>query len=212
MVLRYSDVYDGTHAPALADRTDDMIANEVLDHEMAYFDEEDYYFPTWTEVRQYLDGKIDLPEKSILLTFDYATDGFVTYGAPVLEKYDVKATVFAVTSRNGEKLKDAKYKHIDIQSATDDLYDKDLTKVSQDALESDLRASIAAIGSHDALVYPGGHYNDQAEKAAENCDFSVAFTMKEGIIHPGDDPYALKRTIVKGNMTMYSFQRMVEQQ
>ena len=49
-------------------------------------------------------GKIELPEKPIIITFD---DGYYSnyeYIYPILQKYNVKASIFVVTDKIGKEI------------------------------------------------------------------------------------------------------------
>ncbi|MBQ1489943.1 MAG: DUF5011 domain-containing protein [Eubacterium sp.] len=183
-ILAYHDVYDGMHAPAV--HGDDMIANEVLTAELQYFIDNNYYFPSWDEVYDYLSGMIDLPEKSIVITFDGGAEGFRVWGAPIIEGMDMRATVFCETEENLKALKAEKYKHIEIQAASTDLE------------------------GFDVYAYPNGSYTDEDKKKVKKAGFRMAFTLDDGKTFPDKDLYSLTRMYIRGNMTFYSFSRLIE--
>jgi hypothetical protein len=106
MVVTYhSGMVDGTTEITLTGLPKNGCKIEV------YLTDEGYSFPTWDEVRRYIDGEIDLPEKSVVLTFDDGTEGFRKYGVPLLNKYKVPATTFIIVSKNGNKWADNKDKY-----------------------------------------------------------------------------------------------------
>lgn len=102
-ICMYHYVYDEENPPDdLNQRYGNYISMQDLEEELEWLNEEGYYYPTWQEVRDYVDGKILLPEKSIVLCFDDGAVSFLENGIPVLEKCKVPATCFMITSENGE--------------------------------------------------------------------------------------------------------------
>ncbi len=67
-ICMYHYVYDPAEPPENPDSN--FISTTALAEEMQYLHDNGYYFPSWQEVRDYVDGKLLLPEKSIVLTFD----------------------------------------------------------------------------------------------------------------------------------------------
>ncbi|MCI5892351.1 MAG: polysaccharide deacetylase family protein [Clostridiales bacterium] len=66
--------------------------------DLKFIKEHGYTTVLLSEVIDYVDGKANLPEKPIVLTFD---DGFrnnLVFGLPLLEKYDMKAVISVVGS------------------------------------------------------------------------------------------------------------------
>jgi hypothetical protein len=73
-------VYDENDIPAKVNGN--YISKEDLAEELAFLKLEHFYFPTWKEVRDYVDGKLLLPDKSIVLTFDDGAYSFLDNGIP----------------------------------------------------------------------------------------------------------------------------------
>jgi len=66
--------------------------------QMAYLEKEGYYPVTLDEFSAFLGGKIKLPAKSVLITFD---DGYASnywYAYPILKRHKMKAVVFVLGS------------------------------------------------------------------------------------------------------------------
>lgn len=61
-ICMYHYVYDPASPPENLDSN--YISTDSLEEEMKYLHDNGYYFPTWQEVRDYVDGKLLLPEKA----------------------------------------------------------------------------------------------------------------------------------------------------
>lgn len=71
--------------------------------------EDGYKFISFQELYDANNGKIELPEKPILVTLD---DGYYSnyeYIFPILKKYNVKASIFVVTDKIGKEIDGKKY-------------------------------------------------------------------------------------------------------
>ena len=71
--------------------------------------ENGYTFISFQELDDANNGKISLPEKPILVTFD---DGYASnyeYIFPILKKYNVKVSIFVVTDKIGKEVDGKKY-------------------------------------------------------------------------------------------------------
>lgn len=214
-VLMYHNVYDPKNPPDHVDAN--MITKDALEEELRYLVKAGYQFPRWQDVRDYLDGKISLPEKSVVLTFDDATQLFQDNGAPLLEKYDVHATSFVIVSHNGKKMLHHHYKHIELQSHSYNMHRPGgnighggvFTALSLEDGVKDLKKSQEVLGSSEAFAYPFGDYNDTCREAVKKSGFLAAFTTQYGKIYPGDDPLLLPRVRVNGSPSLQVFKAMI---
>ena len=71
--------------------------------------ENGYTFISIQELNDAYDGKIELPEKPILISMD---DGYYSnyeYIYPILKKYNIKASIFVVTDKIGKEIEGKKY-------------------------------------------------------------------------------------------------------
>ena len=100
-VLMYHYVYDPANPPADVDAN--WIPTTSLEPQLQYLTQNNFYYPSWPEVRAFIDGKHSLPKNSIVMTFDDGEPHFFQYGTPLLAKYKVPATSFIIGA-DGEAL------------------------------------------------------------------------------------------------------------
>lgn len=216
-VFMYHDVYDAANPPKGASEDQNLISTTLLDQQLSWLNENGYYFPSWAEVRAYIDGGHSLPAKSVVLTFDDGSDGFLTYAIPLLESHKIPATSFVICSDSDiqDKLSNYASPYVDFQSHSYDLhragtsgkghggriYDLSTAEISED-----LKQSVDILKSSDAFAYPFGDVSDAAPAGVKQAGFLLAFTTQYGQVHPGDDPMHLKRMRVFGTYELGSFE------
>lgn len=216
-VCMYHYVYDENDPPK--DLNANYIEVKALEEQLIYLTENNYYFPTWEEVRQYIDGELLLPEKSIVLSFDDGAKSFLKLGAPLFEKYHVPVTSFLITSKDGEN-KVATYEsaYVKFQSHTHNMHRAGgnighggiFPVMPHDEAVADLQESIRICKNGEALAYPYGDYNDSCVAATKEAGFLCAFTTEYGRVFPGDDPYLLPRIRISHGQSLASFIAAVE--
>lgn len=74
------------------------VSPEAFETQMKELVDMGCYFADPDEIYQYYQGKLQLPEKTVLITFDDGYRGVLQYALPILKKYHIKATLFVVTS------------------------------------------------------------------------------------------------------------------
>lgn len=216
-VCMYHYVYDENNPP------DEINANYIevkaLEEQLLYLIENDYYFPSWEEVRQYVDGELLLPEKSIVLSFDDGAKSFLKVGAPLFDKYEIPVTSFLITIKDGEnKVATYESEFLQFQSHTHNMHRAGgnighggiFPVMPHDEAVADLKESIRICGNGEALAYPYGDYNDSCVAAVKEAGFLCAFTTEYGRVFPGDDPYLLPRIRISHGQSLKSFIAAVE--
>ena len=218
-ICMYHYVYDENDPPDdLNQRFGNYISMQDLEEELNWLNEEGYYYPTWKEVRDYVDGKLLLPDKSIVLCFDDGAVSFLENGIPVLEKCKTPATCFMITSYNGEE-KIAQYQsdYVVYESHSDNMHRGGgnighggiFTAISEEDGLADLKRSIEVCGSSDAFAYPFGDYNESSRSMVEKAGFLCAVTTEYGKAEPGDDPMLLPRVRMSMGQSLAGFQDRV---
>jgi peptidoglycan/xylan/chitin deacetylase (PgdA/CDA1 family) len=209
-VLMYHFFYDASKGQS--GRDNNWMEISSFEEQMKYLSDNNYYFPSWEEVEKFIDGKGKLPEKSVVITIDDGDQTFIDLAIPVIEKYNVKATSFVVTSWNGTWLpKTYKSSHMDFQSHSHDSHRAGangkgrLINMSYEEAVQDVTKSKTIIGNCKVFCYPFGHYNDTSIQALKDSGYTLAFTTKEGRVYPGANKFALPRIRMSKGVSLNSF-------
>lgn len=214
-VLMYHFFYDAKKGEKGADNN--WMEVSAFEAQMKYLADNNYYFPSWNEVEAYINGTKTLPAKSVVVTIDDGDSSFIKYAIPIIEKYNVKATSFVVTSWNGNWLpKSYRSSHLDFQSHSHDMHrsgangkGRFVNLSYKDALE-DVTKSKNIIGNCTVFCYPFGHYNDNAIKVLKDAGYKLAFTTKSGRVYPGQNKFALPRVRMSKGISMSAFKEAVK--
>lgn len=190
---------------------------EISDFEaqMKYLSENDFYFPTWDEVEAYIDGKTELPEKSVVITVDDGDPSFFELGVPIIQKYNVQATSFVVAYWYGDVAQN-KEKNISYQSHSYDMHKAGsngkgvMLSWDYERMVEDLKTSQEVLGGANIFCYPFGQFNELDKKALKDTGFKLAFTTQGGRVKKGASKYELPRVRVAGTTSMESFIKKVE--
>lgn len=213
-VLMYHFFYDKSKGETPKDGN--WLDVSIFEQHLQYLEENDFYYPTWTQVADYVEGKTALPKKSVVLTVDDGDESFFNTALPVLEKYNVKMTEFLVTSWNGWYKDDYSSKNVSYQSHSNDMHKAGangkgaMVNWSYNEILKDLTTSRDVLGEQCiAYCYPFGHYNDTAKKAVKDAGFRVAFTTEGGRVKKGTDPLLLPRVRTSSSTTLEVFKKLV---
>lgn len=216
-ICMYHYVYDESNPPA--ELNSNYIEVHALEEELQYLVDNEYFFPTWEEVREYIDGKLLLPEKSVVLTFDDGAKSFLNLGVPLFNKYKIPVTSFLITSNEGpEKVEKYAGDYLTFQSHSDNMHRAGgnighggiFPALSYDEAVADLNRSIDICGHGEAFAYPYGDYTDECVKAVEGAGFLCAVTTEYERVYPGDNPLLLPRIRMLEGQSLDSFKGLVE--
>lgn len=212
-VLMYHYFYDASKGETGADAN--WMEISKFEDQLKYLKENDYYYPTWQELADFADGKVDLPEKSIVITMDDGHKSVYNLVVPLLDKYDIPATAFIITSRfNTQYVEKYKNSNINFESHTDNMHRAGgnighggiFPALSIDESVADLKESINKIGGNSgALAYPFGDCTDKTKQATKQAGFNVGVTTEYGKVKPGMDRYELPRIRMYKDITLSGF-------
>lgn len=181
-----------------------------------------YTFITASELIDMLDGKIKLPQKPVLLTFDDGYRDFYTDVFPILRKYNIKATAYIVSGfldklnyMFTEQLKEiARSGMVEIGAHTVHHYSlkgleilttKYEVEESKKTLEKIIGIPVVS------FAYPDGSFDEQATKIVEASGFESAVTTTHGFKVTQENKFFLYR-IHPGNKTGDSLLNFLKQQ
>lgn len=209
-VLMYHFFYDSNESDHSGDGN--WMEIHEFEEQVKYLVDNGYYFPTWQELIDYIDGKITLPEKSVIITADDSDDTFFQYAVPVIQKYDVTATSFVIGYYFGGPM--TPINNIYYESHTYDMHKGGCSGmghgglfncISHDAGVADLQRSIEVIGDNKAIAYPFGDVNENVKAITADAGIQLGFTTAWGLVRPGMDKLELPRIRVSGGISISNF-------
>ena len=189
------------------------------------------------ELLKYLKDEEVSVIKPIFITFDDGYENNYTNAYhDILKKMKFTATICICTGFIGKK--DAtfeKEKHIKGKIPENYLTEEEIIEMSQNGIsfcshsvnhyymdelnESDLAKEIIISKKYiekllskkiDFFCYPYGKYNKNVIEALKNAGYLGAFTIKRGKVSRGDNPFELKRLVIKGYSRTLNFLSTVE--
>jgi peptidoglycan/xylan/chitin deacetylase (PgdA/CDA1 family) len=151
-----------------------------------------YTFMTAKELGEVLDGKMQLPEKPVLLTFDDGHWDFATDVLPILKQYNVKATAYIISGFIGgsdfmskEQLQDVVDSNlVDVGAHT--VHHLALKGRPYDEVQSEIDDSKTWLADNYHLdvvsfAYPNGSFDLQAEQLVKADGFTTGVSTVPGI-------------------------------
>ena len=216
-ILMYHYVYDPANPPA--DLNGNFIASTAFEQQLSYLKENDFYFPSYPEVKAFIEGKHSLPAKSVVLTFDDGEMGFLNVGVPLLEKYQVPATSFVIASDAdaAQKVIDHRSPYVAFESHSFGMHKPGgnvghggiISAMSRDEIAADLKHAQEIVGGTQAFAYPFGDVTDDGRAAVRDAGILCAFTTQNSWAHVGGDVTALPRVRISGEYSLDSFIALV---
>lgn len=188
-----------------------------LEEQLKYLKDNNYKTLTMQEFVDWIYGRIELPQKSVLLTIDDGALGTGIHNGnkliPLLEKYQVHATLFLITG--WWDINNYRSSYLDIESHTNDMHNEGFCSgvtrgarmlcSSHDVALADLKKSIEITGSKKAFCYPFYAYNDAAIQVVKEAGFEVAFAGGGYKATRNSNKYAVPRFPIQSSITLETF-------
>jgi peptidoglycan/xylan/chitin deacetylase (PgdA/CDA1 family) len=192
------------------------VPKENFESQMKFLHENGFNTITVDELYQAITTGKEVPKKSVLVTLDDGYKDNYTDGFPIMKKYNIKATIFVITSTvdnskenlNSEEIKELQKNNIDIQSHTVD--HKALNKLSYEEQYNELKNSKEYLDkllnkNTTAIAYPYSQYNEDTMKICKELGYKVAFTTWYGFSNYNQGLYELKRLVIHPDTTLKEF-------
>lgn len=209
-VLMYHGVSDDTWGYAEL-----FVSPSELDKQLAYL-RDNGFTPIWFSDL----CRVDEIEKPVLLTFDDGYRDNYEELFPLLQAYDMKATIFVITENLGVNPNFMTWEQaremvqsglVAIESHTvTHAYLDTLTEEEQRRELTDSRERILAeIGiPSQVLCFPSGRYNQTTLSLMEG-QYEIGLLMSSGVYVTGADPFRIPRWYVSRYTSLGGFQSMV---
>ncbi len=204
-------------------RTDDFV------EQMQILQERGYESISCRQLADYLAGDEDIPEKSVLISFDDGKDVVYDNACSILEEYGYRATLFINSSTiggsnfmNWEQISELHDRGYEIAAHT--CTHENLAKrgdrsqaAYEEMVNSQLRDCKAAIEENTgaeciALAYPYGTYTDFVMEATKEAGYRLGFTIDRGAADDKSHPYRLPRQMVVRGNSLQTYKRWLDQE
>lgn len=178
-----------------------------FDAQMSHIATTGFYLPTWDELGAFIDGRLSLPARSVIITDDDADQTWFDLAVPVVDKYKLLTTSFMITAYRQDP---APSIYVQRRSHTHDMHQAGengkgrMVNWTADQIASDLNASAEVLGVREVVAYPYGHYNDTAKQGVAQAGFEMARTIEPGLVTIGTDKLALPVVRIDYGMTVDS--------
>ena len=193
-VLCYHNIATDEEKQSFPDEADWTISVDNFKEQLEYLKKHNYKTLSMDEFYQWKTGKLNLPYKSVLITFD---DGFLSnyqYAFKLLSDYDMKASVFVVgsfienSSSNSwdgnlktymtkdilENIKN-EYPNIEIYSHSYNLHYQGAINQDENVFVDDINNFNNFCTNTDVFCYPFGQFNSKIENSLKECGYKMAF-------------------------------------
>lgn len=176
----------------------------IFEQQIITLKKSNYTFMTASDLGKVLDGKMEMPENPILLTFDDGHRDFYTDAYPILKKYNVRATAYIVADFLGGsdfmdtyqlqkiandglvEIGDHTLHHAYLKKQTEKFYEKEIVD-SKIQLQNVLHIPIVS------FAYPYGAFDKKAIDVVRNAGFTTAMSTLPGIIVSQTNRYLIER-------------------
>jgi peptidoglycan/xylan/chitin deacetylase (PgdA/CDA1 family) len=168
----------------------------------------------------HLNSNTQVPEKSLVITFDDGWADNYTNVFPILKEYGLTATIFVVTGFIGQsnymdwnQLREMSGAGISIQSHT--VNHKPLAQLSKAEIEYELKTSMKTLVDELGkkvifLSLPHGVFNDKVLKIAQDTGYQAVCTSEPGYSHTYRNLPVMKRINVSDQFQIDTFKRILD--
>lgn len=210
------------------------VSVENFEQQMNYLAGQHFKTLNSQELYNYLEGRIVVPSKAIVITFDDGLLSSKEYAYPVLKHYGFTALHHIISSRmdrgrhapvfaRGELLKYLTAEDLpemkdvfQFEAHTDELHQLTEDKLgfalvrSKEEIKADLKSNLKQVPGAISVAYPYGQYNEEFIGAAKEIGLLIGFTIIEGYANMNDSNYEVRRFGMTENRSFEQFVTYVD--
>lgn len=212
-VIAYHAFYDKDDENEKWCRTEICHPTTQVEEQSKYLKENNYFTLNTKELSWFIDGKINVPKKSIMITID---DGLLAErGLEVFDRYELNATLFLITSLYKPESY-IKSKYIEYHSHGNDLHKVGVCPGGQgggikcldkNVLIEDLKTSSEILGGSTVFCYPFYEFNNYSISVLKEAGYTMAFAglVGNGRVTTGTNKYIIPRYTITSDVSLEEF-------
>ena len=206
-----------------------IVSVNSFSEQMEYLNDNNYYTATLEELELFIDGELELPRNTVVITFDDGYLSNVEYAYPIMKSYGFKGSIFMVgqtSMRDESGLAPGELLHIpgnDVYKYEDvfefgchtfGLHDKNgegiplLQSSSKEEVVADLTKNLELFNTK-YMAYPYGSYNQDNISQIQELGYTMAFTVNHGYIYRGSSRFELDRIVISPKTSIKQFQNFI---
>lgn len=211
--ILYHHVYNPDNGEVCATEICHTIS-QIQSH-IDYLKQNNYFTPTMKEFEMWIDGKLNLPKKSIMITLDDGGGG--ENARDVFTKNEVNASMFVVAAYFDPKVFESEY--MEVHSHGTNLHNQyacpgmgnqggGILCLPKETLLQDLKTSREMTNMTTAFAYPFYDYNEYSIQVLKEAGFTMSFggyyeTGKPNMTIGGDKFRIPRFTLIYNTTTTY---------
>ena len=203
-------------------RVDLSVLPSEFDKQLRYLKENGYTTISLNDLALALAGRLELPEKPIILTFDDGYRDNYENAFPILKAHEMKATFFIITDlqdiEHPAYMTWAMVEEMAAAGMNIEIHTKshpNLQDRSDAYMEEEVGVAQEIIAFHTGVVpyfltYPGGTYDEKTVEQVEALGLWGALTTSHGYTHTFEDRYEMKRVRIRNTTDIDFFADWIE--
>ena len=218
-ILTYHDIVDSIPEEELELTVN--ITTEKFEKQIKWLADNNYTTISFEDLYNWKENGKKLPRKSVILAFDDGWTSFYTKAMPILEKYNMKGSVFVILkySENAtentslyiklEQIQDIENNHqnIEVLSHSYNLHIRENANSNDyDVYNNDIREVKKYLQNATYYAYPFGIHNDEYIQALKDNGYKLAFTFGPyDFVKKTDDNFKIPRLGIFETMPDWKF-------
>jgi len=196
-----------------------IVSVEDFQQQMDFLFKNGYHTVTLADLYLFIQGKKNLPERSVVITFDDGYRSNYDYAVPILRQYRFRAVQFPITSHIENYHPWLPHMGWGLMAAAADVFEYHshshalhfykgvraaILVTPEEQLRKDLSHSRELLDCF-AFAYPFGVWSREAIRILKETGYKMAFTIRRGNVAPGDNLFLLQRQIIRPTTTLRDF-------
>ena len=220
-VLLYHHLVRSEELTSAQEQNDSVMTVEQFSEQMKFLYDNKYYTASLYELELYIGGKMILPERTVVITFDDGYRSNTRYAYPILKQYDFKASIFLITGLISVRENVIEHATWDDLKKCGDVFSyhshsHDLHRLLRDGRSAFAAANSSSIAedlliskallSTSYVAYPYGQSNRAVKRAMSDAGYRMGFTTVADYAKRRMDTLEIPRFTITKNYDLAAFE------